>query len=747
MKKYIISSVILIIISIAALYFIKAPKKYNKEETISLAIVSPADEIIGKEMVNGASLYINKINRKGGLFNKKINLIVFDDMGKSKKATNIALKISENNQILGVLGHSNNESSIAAGRIYKKIGIPAIAGSATSELVTRDNEWYFRIIPNDEFQAKFIAHYVYRSLKIPSACVIYDSDDYGKILSSTFVTEANKIGLNIKHLWQLNSSSENISKEIKNILVSLRSIDNPGILFLAVHASQASDIITSIHYPKTKLKIIGTYELTRPSFIKTISKNVLEQNVPGFFSDGIYAIMPYMSDLSDKTGIEFLNNYLTAYSEMPTWIAASHYDAAHLLTQAIKKAGIHNTAIGKQRMNIKDALQTMFHIDYAVKGTLGHFYFNNDGDVKAPVEAAKLYKQTFIPTFSQYRLNLDKNLSNDMGTQIIKGEKIVIDDIIMNKTQIVYTGIHVNKIENLNIIKQFCTFDFFIWFKYKGLFKPENIIFENALSPIKLEKPVIEKYSDINICSFHVKADFQNYFNFRNYPFDDQILKINYRHKTKTDDKLIFVIDRENKKIPLDKSKITDPKINLSTGWKLDKEYIFQDIMTHESRIGTKQSDIKTDAQYSKVNYRVRINRTEWSSIIRKFFPVCAIFILIIIIRFLPPHNINIKIITIVGGLITNAIYHINFISTHNIVYLTTIDYIYIGLYIVLIFTAINSVFFYILHTKNAQKMIKYLRIATGIIYVFIVSGIGYYTYEFFEQTIQKEIWSGFYKI
>ena len=736
---------IIAVLIVIGMVLFKMSSIHQPEETIDLAIVSSLDNPSGKDMVDGARLYINEMNQKGGLFGKQLILHVFDDKGNARKASQIASTISENNQILLVLGHDNNDCSIAAGRIYKKVGIPAIAPSASSEFVTRDNEFYFRIIPNNEFQAKFIAHYIYHTLNIPSACMIYDSDDYGKILSSTFETEAKKIGLHLTHKWQLTDNENNESQALNQILVSLRSVKNPGILFLATHAPEAEIIISTIHYPKTKLQIIGTYEISDPLFIDKMRKQLFEQKYPGYFSDGVYAVLPYMNELTDETGIQFINHYVKTFHKSPTWFAASYYDACKLACEAIKKSGISNDAIGKKRIYIKDALQSMYHVDYAVKGTLGYIFFNQHGDVQAPIKVGTYDKQNFIPAFAEYQLEKQNTPSQDLGKKIIAGEKLIIDDLVFHKTQIIYTGISVHQIDNLDIKKQTCRFDFFIWFKYKGMFDPENIVFENAIQPIHLEKPVIETIDNINIRSYHVVAEFKHNFDFRAYPFDKQHLSIIYHHKTQPHDNLIFVIDRN--KLPSSKS--SDPtnmiKLHANTEWTIINDLMFQNIMTHESRIGhNKKSGIQTNATYSQIKYSAQIKRLGLNAELRVFFPIITLTLILSIILFLPDQRLGVQLIIITGALITNAIYHIHFLATINTQVITAIEYIHIGLYGAVIYLVFYLILLYYLKKNTSFQSMKGLRRTMGIIFFCSLIGLGLFVYYGIgmDQNIFKGIWS-----
>jgi len=749
MKKYLlIIGIIFAAITALSLYYLPSNQHYPKDQTIDIALVSNSSDDINQNMIDGANLCVNTINKNGGLFGKKIQLHVFDDIGKSRKATQIATKISNSNQILLVLGHSNDNCSIAAGRTYKKIGIPVIAASATSELVTLDNEWYFRIIPNDEFQAKFIAHYVYRSLKMTSAGIIHDNDDFGKITSASFEAEARKIGLDVKKKWNFDTNSKTLTQDLKQILHALRSSGDIEILFLATDESFASQIISSVHYPRTKLQIIGTFNLTHPSFLKKMKKQLMEQKNPGYFSNGIHVIIPYMPELSDTDGMQFLKNFLKTYHRQPTWYAASYYDATMVAIEAIKKAGIHDAAIGKKRMDIKDALQSMYHSDYAVKGAMGYHFFNHHGDIQTAVKVGSFLKQNIYPEFSEYDLDITKKHDPDMSKKILNGDKMIIDELVMNKTQVVYTGISVNQIRDLDTVKQTCTYDFFIWFRYKGSFDPKNIIFENAVQPVQLDKPIIEKKGDMTICSFHIACAFKQDFNFRAYPFDQQQLTINYRHKTLTDNHLKLVVDKTYHPLSPDKQKIDHQKLNTISGWELKGEYLYPDIETLELKTGfTQSSGINRDVSYSLINYKACIKRVHLSGVFRHFIPILALNLLSCIVLFLPYQRIVSKVIVLSAIVIANAIYHINIYMALDKTYITVLEYCYIGFYFVLIYIVLTSVLMYYFHTQRSPKITKVVSILLKSIYFILVAGLGYLTYYFISMNHLTETWWNYYHI
>jgi len=95
------------------------------------------------EMLKGIHISRDAINQKGGVHGRKVEVVIHDDKNDKSVAMKVASTISLDNQILIVLGHYLSSTSIVAGNIYKKNGLPAITASATSSRVTFNNPGIF----------------------------------------------------------------------------------------------------------------------------------------------------------------------------------------------------------------------------------------------------------------------------------------------------------------------------------------------------------------------------------------------------------------------------------------------------------------------------------------------------------------------------------------------------------------------------------------------------------------------------
>ncbi len=100
-------------------------------------------------MLEGVNLYVDEVNKSGGINDRTLEVIAYDDQNNKVMARNKALEIAKDSNTLVVIGHYYSSISLEGGRIYKEYGIPAVTASATAPEVTEGNDWYFRVDINE----------------------------------------------------------------------------------------------------------------------------------------------------------------------------------------------------------------------------------------------------------------------------------------------------------------------------------------------------------------------------------------------------------------------------------------------------------------------------------------------------------------------------------------------------------------------------------------------------------------------
>lgn len=168
-----------------------------KKKEIHIAVAGPGDNTpIGKMINRSIRDYVDQKNKEGGFGSYKIILDFYDDQNDQKIARQQAKKIADSNAV-AVIGHLYSSASISAGEVYQQRGIPAITYGSTHLDVTQNRDHYFRIVPNDALQGKFLARYVNQALKAEKVSIIYEEDPYGtylkNIFQKTYEESGNKI--------------------------------------------------------------------------------------------------------------------------------------------------------------------------------------------------------------------------------------------------------------------------------------------------------------------------------------------------------------------------------------------------------------------------------------------------------------------------------------------------------------------------------------------------------------------------
>jgi branched-chain amino acid transport system substrate-binding protein len=246
MKKKLPPKLAWLIIFFLPLVFSACRNWPGEQEIIHIAFVgalSGEGASDSESILRGINLHIERINAQGGIQGKKIVLDVYDDQNNPEKASLRAREIVTQNRAVAVIGHNNSSCSISAGDVYKENGIPAITSVSTNVNVTRNNEWYFRTIYNDDFQGKFLATYARRAFDEKTVSIIHEDDPYGFQLAQNFEETAGEIGLDVGFSREFNRNDSNLDRTLEKIIAELRTLDDPGLIFLSVHAPEGVKLI------------------------------------------------------------------------------------------------------------------------------------------------------------------------------------------------------------------------------------------------------------------------------------------------------------------------------------------------------------------------------------------------------------------------------------------------------------------------------------------------------------------------
>ncbi len=602
MKKFFTETLVRGTILLLAVFLVASCNSSFQQEkdSIHIAFAGPLSgegAAAGRLMTRAIQLYLNHLNERGGINGKKVQLSTFDDQNdcldhanQPATAKQVANQIVEDNQVLAVIGHWYSSCSIAAGEIYKKYHIPAITPGSENIKVTQDNEWYFRNIYNSNASGQFLANYVKKVFRQNTVTIIHESADYGSYLASVFEETSRKLDMEVKRVWKFENADQNLDDHLRQLvnqeLVPIRK--EAGVILLAVQAQEGVKLVKLIKEAEITNPIIAGSSFSEDTFQHGFDQFPLEKANPGFYINDIYVATPLIFDTANQQAQKFRDEYQQVYQEEPDWSAAYAYDTIAILAEAIKRANLEAKPETRSldRKKLRDTLASFTKSEDAILGVTGYNYFDDQRDAQKAVSLGVYKNRNSVSALTQLQVMRSPNDMSDLADAVKREDVLQINDKYMYKTNVVYTGIELREISDLEIPKLICTLDFYIWFRFQGKFEPQQIQFVNAVDPKEAEKsfkekPITYKSKDnITYRIYRVKSRFKIDF-LPEYAYKQHVLGIRFHHRDLTRNNLIYVTDvlglGLSEETPLVKRMNKNQVLSVTSGWTIDNARFFQD--------------------------------------------------------------------------------------------------------------------------------------------------------------------------
>jgi len=507
---------------------------------IHIALVIPekaADSY--PEQENVGKLFEKQVNDAGGVNGHPIQIdFYYDGDDTAGEAATQAQKIVKDNRAVVVIGHRKSPGSMAVVGTYEAAGIPSINATASTPEITLNHPWAFRVITNTTELGRYAALYAQNVLGHDRASIIYVDDEFGRSLHDSFKATFEKSGTvvyDIKMPKRYATVDEAALNDMRGIMAQLSQQGDAGIVFLAVVRNEGQAFITVMRQQKKSFPILASYGMGDPHFASLFDDPA--------YPNGMVAMSLLNYDLAGEQAQIFYNAYTTRYkNSTPSWLGGTTYDALQVALEAIRATQATGApgSLKAERKKIKDYLASLNNPNKAMDGVTGQVYFDSQRNFSQPPTFGVFQNGDFIAAPIQLHPVQNKKLISELTDDVI-----VDGSQYIYKTNVVYTGIRINEISEVDVDRAHAfTADFYIWFRYQGDLDIGTLDFLNAVAPVRLDAPVVSSAQDgINYRLYRVRAQFHTTFDLQNYPFDKQELAILFRHHTLTREKLIYVED------------------------------------------------------------------------------------------------------------------------------------------------------------------------------------------------------------
>ena len=365
MKKKLLACVIAGAMTITTL---AGCSKTAEGDTIKIGAIGPLTgpaSSYGQSVKEGADLYIEEINKAGGIDGKQIEIIFEDDAADPNPSIQAFNKLVDNDKVVAIFGPVTSGATAAVAPNATTKGIPLITPTGTAPNITKDGgEFVFRGCFIDSFQGEILAKYTKENLGKKTAAVLYNAgSDYSKGIAESFKKDFEASGGEVLEYLSYNDKETDYNAQLTRIKAS-----NPDVLVLPDYYNVVGLIAKQARDKGITSQLLGgdgweSDELT------TVDKDAV---------DGALYINHYYSGDQDENVKNFVDGYKAKYNKEPDSFAALAYDSMKVLLKSIENAG------STDPVAIKDALNKI-----EISSVTGNIKFNED---RSAVKTASIIK-------------------------------------------------------------------------------------------------------------------------------------------------------------------------------------------------------------------------------------------------------------------------------------------------------------------------------------------------------------------
>jgi branched-chain amino acid transport system substrate-binding protein len=315
---------------------------------------------------NAIRMAADEVNKKGGINGKQIELLLQDDRSDPTEAANVATRFVSQDGVHAIIGETGSSRTLAAAPIAQNAKIPMLTPSSTNPEVTKKGNYIFRSCFIDTVQGPAMAQFAAKSLNAKRAALMIDRrNDYSTGLEKPITDAYVKLGGQIVITQSYQAGDQDFNAQITSIKGA-----NPDVIFIPGYYGDVGLIAKQARDKGLNVPLVGGDGWDSPSLYQ----------IGGSALDGSYFTNHYSPNDSDPRVQKFVNDYRSRYGTVPDALAATGYDAALIMFDAIKRARSLDGAA------IRDALAATRNFP----GVTGTVTFNENRDAVKPIMMIKI---------------------------------------------------------------------------------------------------------------------------------------------------------------------------------------------------------------------------------------------------------------------------------------------------------------------------------------------------------------------
>ncbi|MCP4135027.1 MAG: ABC transporter substrate-binding protein [bacterium] len=310
------------------------------------AVTGPAS-FLGAPEKKTAQMAINKINAKGGINGKKLELIVKDSGGNPEKAISFAKQLIEEDKVFAIIGPSTSGETMKIKNICEKAKIILVSCAAAEVIVNPVAKYVFKTPQKDSH----VVQKIYETMKtmgISKIGIVSGNTGFGKAGKAQLEKLAAKAGIKIL----ISEVYDKKATDLTGVLTKVKAMNVQAIVNWSIVPAQ-SIVAKNMKQLNINVPLFQSHGFGNIKYAKEAGK--AGEGI--IFPCGRLFVSDMMEDGSAQKAVlaQYKKDYEAKYKEDVSTFGGHAYDAVMILIEALKKAGSADTEKVRTAIeNLKD---------------------------------------------------------------------------------------------------------------------------------------------------------------------------------------------------------------------------------------------------------------------------------------------------------------------------------------------------------------------------------------------------------
>ncbi|MBK6555117.1 MAG: ABC transporter substrate-binding protein [Rhodocyclaceae bacterium] len=315
-----------------------------------LSVTGPA-AFLGDPELKTLQLYVEKLNKEGGLLGRPLQLIHYDDGSDANKANSFGKRLIEDDKVDIIVGGTTTGSTMSMVPLVEKAEVPFISLAGAVVIVEPVKKWVFKTPHTD----RMAAEKVFEDMKkrgLTKVALLSETSGFGQSGKKETEAMAAKMGITLV-------ANETYGAKDTDMTPQLTKIKNaPGVQAVFVFGLGQGPAVVNKNYRQLgiALPLYHAHGVASEEFIKLSGPAAEGVRLPA--AALLVASKLAANDPQKPVVTEYRKAYGDRYKEDVSTFGGHAYDGLMLAVDAIKRAG------ATDRAKVRDAIE-------ATKGYVG----------------------------------------------------------------------------------------------------------------------------------------------------------------------------------------------------------------------------------------------------------------------------------------------------------------------------------------------------------------------------------------